>query len=88
MTLVELKHHIELKDKARELREQGKSEDEIVELLRDDIKQAAEYCFNHPEEMTGLKSELLNSDSPMMAELLFGIIGGNSFGPSKTNKNE
>lgn len=78
----------ELKAKAALLREQGKSEEEIVELLRDDIKQAAEYCFNHPEELTGLKSELLNSGSPMMAGLLFGIIGGNPFGPSKTNKNE
>ncbi len=78
----------ELKAKAASLREQGKSEEEMVELLRDDIKQAAEYCFNHPEELTGLKSELLNSDSPAMAELLFGIIGGNPFNLSKTNKNE
>lgn len=76
----------ELKAKAALLREQGKSEEEVVELLRDDIKQAAKYRFHHPEELTGLKSELLNSGSPMMAELLFGIIGGNPFGPSKTNK--
>lgn len=78
----------ELKAKAALLREQGKSEEETVELLRDDIKQAAEYCFDHPEELTGLKSELLNSGSPMIAGLLFGIIGESPFGPSKTNKNE
>lgn len=78
----------ELKAKAASLREQGKSEEEIVELLHDDIKQAAEYCFNHPEELT--VSELLNSGfcSPVMTKLLFGIMNGNPFGPSKTNKNE
>lgn len=77
--------YTELTNKVKELREQGKSEDEILELLRDDIKQAAEYCFEHPEEKTTAMRDLLSSVDPKspMLKLLFGIIGTNMFEPKK-----
>lgn len=71
----------ELVNKTIGLVEQGKSEEEIVELLGDDIKQAAEYCLKNPEELTTPMKDLLNScdsESPMV-KLLFRIMGTNMF---------
>lgn len=69
----------ELRAKAAALREEGRSDDEIAEMLHDDIAQAAQHATQHPEDMVEPVRELVNNGGDVMVKMLFHILGTQLF---------
>lgn len=63
----------ELIKKAEQLISEGKSIEEIIVLLKDDIEQAKEYTSHHPEEVVASLTELMNKDTGTLTSMLIGL---------------
>ena len=61
----------ELIKKANQLITEGKSKEEIFELMQDDVKLAAECTARNPESL----KEIQNRSSGLLGSLLFALIG-------------
>ena len=63
----------ELKEKSKRLQSEGKTEEEAVEILKDEIGAFAEECFEHPEKMVDTIPDLGGAiqNNPVLADLLF-----------------
>lgn len=66
----------EIRDKHDNLASEGKSEEEISELLKDDISAFAKECFDKPEKMNDFAKQMeeeMKSNS-IMSTFLFGFL--------------
>ena len=73
-------NYLELREKANRLIAEGKSEQEVVELLRGDIAQAVKHAMDHPEDIAPLMKELNRNGNSVMGQFLSKVLDKSPWG--------